>query len=651
MFAEVNARLTSRKGDNDRSPPGPAPLPQKSHEMTETRDSSTCHGCSKDQENASSTPKNYQDKTGGSIESDKGGACDELAMLSQPEGGINTTSPSLHTNFQQHQHDLTSGSQPVRGIIPMPPIPDQIPRLPDTGPSGRKLTWVEALEHNASFLDDQGLYRAFQLRRKYRPEMNGPKLISAMAEYVGDAEDKMASLHEYLRSSKEQAGTRLQGGVPERTERSKGKTMPIAARPLDEVLLETRFYNCRNGFALMEGLPRHSAPSHRTVVGQYTSSSDPNYLIRVHFEWNKFATSSREGFMSGDIPNAKDIDVVTFMVSSLPLSAFFERRLGLKADQYPILKLGKPFRVVISNYGRLKGHLTNLMKKYDSGRQGHVDADLHEGPDNLQSSFERHVSTTISSSGSEHALQIYDQRPALEHFRLLVKFIDEYLGDKVALFEAFQTGREEMVEYEDLWMLFNNGQKVVCPLRENRVTVDCFNGKSEPKTDDDDGTNRYHLTRRRHVPQVYRLTAAVGGAPLISSLLPMTVDVTRDNLHHETSLQRYDGGPSAFPVLRKAKERFSSLQVSCMYVDFDGTRYGTEMEIFVFKPFDGQVFVKTLEAYPLNYFVKPGSIDFVDRGRKFIDLTASPRHMNHAGTTIGEVKEEVRSKAFFCVFH
>ncbi|KAL2289203.1 hypothetical protein FJTKL_02231 [Diaporthe vaccinii] len=77
-----------------------------------------------------------------------------------------------------------------------------------------------------------------------------------------------------------------------------------------------------------------------------------------------------------------------------------------------------------------------------------------------------------------------------------------------------------------------------------------------------------------------------------------------------------------------------------MYVDFDGTKYGTDMEVFVFKPFDGQVLVKDLEAYPLKYFVKHGSNDLVQRGRKFVDLTASPCHMWHAGITIGETKEE-----------
>lgn len=39
-----------------------------------------------------------------------------------------------------------------------------------------------------------------------------------------------------------------------------------------------------------------------------------------------------------------------------------------------------------------------------------------------------------------------------------------------------------------------------------------------------------------------------------------------------------------------------------MYVDFDGAKYGSDLEIFLFKPFDGQVLVKTLEAYPLNYY-------------------------------------------------
>lgn len=644
LTAEVARRLRLTNDDNDPSPVTWSPKP---HDMTETGAPNSRHCCSEDEGHKRS---NLREETtlqpGCSMESDEQDVDEQdahhnLAILKQPNDAIGRANPWPSTNTQLH-HRMIEGSPSVRGFIPMPPTPIHIPTLQEKMPSGQKFTWIEALEHNASLLDDQSLYRAFQLRRGDHPEMKGPKLVSAMAEYVGDAEEKLANLQQCLRRFKEQA-TRPQVGTPGRVEGTGRQETPIPADPLDEVSLETRFYYCKDGFASMTGRVQQSVPIAQTRGGQYTSSCDPNYLIRVQFDWKESVTFAQP-VVARDIPDAKDIDVLTFMVSSRPLTVFFERRLGLNVDRFPILKIGKPFRVVISNYVRLKNQLTNLMRKYGSGNERYTDANLHETSGTRQSFAQQSGPAAASSSEYEKESQIFDQESALEHFRLLIQFIDQYLGDKVALFQAFQAGGADMVAFEDLWMLFNNGQKIICPLRENRVTIDVFNGKSGLKSDNDDDSNRYHLTRRRYVPQAYRVTAAVGGAPLISSLAPKRVDAMRGQLNDDPESQFYYGSPSVAPALRRARQRLSSLQVSCMYVDFDGTKYGIDMEIFVFKPFDGQVPVKTLEAYPLKYSVTSGSHDLAQRGRKFIDLTASPCHMNHAGITIGETKEEVRCK-------
>lgn len=611
----------------------------KPYDVTETRATGSCHCCSDDEEHkCSNLRKDTSLQPEDSIKSDGGETRHDLAILNQPEGAIGYANPRPSPGLQTH-HSMMKGGQSVRGFIPMPPTPNKITTLSDTLPSGRKFTWNEALEHNASLLDDRSLYRAFQLRRRHEPETKGPKLVSALAEYVGDAEEKLASLQQHLKGINGQA-TQIQGGIPSRVEETGRQDTPVPADPSDEVILETRFYRCENGFALLTGFTQNAVPSHQTGRGHYTSSGDPNYLIRVHYEWKESVTS-RQPMGAGDTPDAKDIDVLTFMVSSRPLTVFFARRLGLKVDRFPILKLGKPFRVVIFNYRHLKNHLTYLMRKYGSGMEGYTDAHLREDSGNRQSFSQQNGPTAASSSEDDKESQTFDSESALEHFRLLIQFIDQYLGDKVALFEAFQAGLADMVAFEDLWMLFSNGQKIVCPLRETPVKIDVFSRKSGPKSDNDDDNDRYHLTRRRYVPQAYRVTTAVGGTPLKLSLVPKTVEYGRDQLKDDPEWQFYYGNPSVAPELRRARQKLSSLQVSCMYVDFDGIKYGTDLEIFTFKPFLGQVPVKTLEAYPLRYFLKPGSDDLVRRGRKFIDLTASPCHMNHAGMTIGETKEEV----------
>lgn len=573
-------------------------------------------------------------------------------LPNHPERAIRTAS-ALPSTDALNQNFFVRGRQSARGFIPMPPIPDQIPRLSDTSPSGRKFTWVEALEHNASLLEDQSLYRAFQLRRNKNLETKGPKLITAMAEYVGDAEERFNTLHQSLQRSTVPA-TRLHGGMPvhvegasDKTGETGGQEAPISAGPSSEVLLETRFYHCEDLFYdWMRGSVQNSAVRNQAVGGHYTSACDPNYLIRVHFEWNKFATSSRQPLVAGDMPDAKDIDVLTFMVSSRPLTAFFERRLGLEAgaDKFPVLKLGKPFRVIISNFNRLKDQLAVLMNRYGSRRAAPIATDLREQPSDCQSSSQRNVSTADQPPDDDQHLEPFDQQPALEHFRLLIQFVHQYLGQKVALLEAFRAGRPEMVSYEDLWMLFNNGDKVFSPLREKSIRTDFSNGGSEPKVNtnrcDENNDDHYHATRRRYVPQAYRVMASIGGAPLVSSF--KTVGFTWDKLIDDLEYPSCYGGRSAPSEMQRAKEMFSSLRVFCMYVDFDGTKYATDIDIFVFKPFDGQVHIKTLEAYPLRYSDSPSWDDLIQRGQKFIDVTTLPRHMDHAGMTIGETKEEVR---------
>lgn len=626
-----------------------SPTPSKSQNAIENRASGDSHRSSEGQDDTLSIiPKESAGDSGGSMQSDKGATHHDSSMLKQAEGVISRTDPWPSTNLQ-NRHGMVGGT-PVRGFVPIPPLPDTIPILPDTLPSGRKVTWVEALEHNASLLDDQGLYRAFQSRRMNQPEMRGPNLLSAIAGYLGAAEERLASLQRYPQDFNDRA-PQTQGGRPDWV-RETPRHMPTPMNTMDEVLLEISFYNCEDGFAFMKQPPQESSlHAQQAAQGQYTCPYDPNYLIRAQFEWKGPPKGpgepSRQILAAKDAPDANDIDVLTFMVSSPPLTAFFEQRLGLKLCGSPILKLAKPFRAVIANYRRLEGHLKHLVKKYGCESAEHIDLQDREQRTDSQYVFQENMSTAVSSSEYEYQPYIFDRRSALEHFKLLIQFIDQYLGDKVSLFESFQAGSAETVAFEDLWMLFNNGQKIACPIRESRVTIDLSNSKAELKTVFKDDSTRYHRTRRRHVPQAYRVMAAVGGAPLILSLLepPTAADTTREDMNDFSEFKFYHANPSVSPALQRARQRLSSLRVSCMYVDFDGAKYGTDMEIFVFKPFDGQVVVNTLEAYPLTYSVKPGSPDLVRRGRKFIDIASLPRHMNYAGMTIGETKEEVRFKA------
>lgn len=548
----------------------------------------------------------------------------------------------------------------------MPPAPSQIPMLSDTSPSGRRLTWYEALEHNASLLGDVSLYKAFRSRPRKHQEMKTPKMIRAMAEYWGDIEESL----DLQRSTN--LAARVQGSAPLETrgksneaEKAGRQATPLPADPLNEVLLETRFYHSDDGYDFLNRSRNDSNTSGNPAIrDHYTSPSDPNYLIRAIFEWEGVSISSGRTFVTGTIPDSKEIDLLSFMVSSRPLAAFFEQRLDFPMDQPPtltakcqILKLAKPFRAIVCNYSRLKDHLTILMKRYGSGRAEHNDADVRAHQSNSQSSSQQNTSITDPSSEDEH-VSAFNQKPALEHFQLLVQFIDQYLGEKVALFESYQAGREEMIAFEDLWMLFSSGEKICCPLRENQRRITRPKRKSGTQTsysynysENDNGLD--YVTRRRYLPQVYRVMAAGGGALLVPSSKPKTSHVTGDKSNCDPLSQSPSSGGSASrtlpdaPAPQRAQDKFSFLNVFGMYVDFDGAKYGTLMEIFAFEPFDGEMRITSLEAYPLKYFGGAGSSNLLQRGRKFIDVATSPRHMDHGGMTVGETKEEVRFQPCF----
>lgn len=565
----------------------------------------------------------------------------EEAPLTKPEDTLNHMD-QRHSVEPNNHHNLLPEPPPSFGAVPMPPIPDDTPKA---SVSGRRLTWMEALQQNASLLGPHGLYRAFLARRNPYPALRAPAvpvLLRAVAEYLGETEDKLNTLQNSL-----QLNSVPPLGMRDPTHNQAGDDPLPVDDPLGKVVMETRFYHCEDGFDFWTGNSGLPATT-RAIADRnhYTSSSDPAYFIRALFQWKEMGTSHEQTLDTGDIPDPKDINLLTFMVSSRPLAVFFEKKLGLRPStvSVPVLKLGKPFRSVICNHSHLKKQLELLMAKYGSDRVEH--GDLQEQPKDCQP-FSEQVASTADANSDDDELEIFDQQSALDHFRLLVQFIDRYLGEKIALFEAFQDGQGEKVAYEDLWMLFSNGEKIFCPLRETRVVISSGDSNSGSDTDDDEQDDG-HLTKRRYVPQAYRVMAAVGGGPLDSSFAQQTVDVSGDKLNDDPFLQLLFGRSSAFraqtkaPGMQRAKERFSSLQVVCMYIDFDGVKYGMDTEIFAFKPFDGQIPIRSLEAYPLQYFVNPCSNYLVRRGQKFIDITALPRYMDHAGMTIGETREEVR---------
>lgn len=245
---------------------------------------------------------------------------------------------------------------------------------------------------------------------------------------------------------------------------------------------------------------------------------------------------------------------------------------------------------------------------------------------------------------------------ALGHFDLLLEFVDKYLGKKINLYKRLTTGHGDKIAFEDLWMLFDTGMDIYSPSQEGGVEI----------IDANDDEN-IHITQRRSLPQVYRVSATFGGIRLSKSLAPnyresqADLDYAdpdfrqsvfgRNNVN--ATIPRGRGGPTVTPS-QAIKNKFSTLHVMCFYIDFDGSKFGTVTEVFPFKPYTGVVEIRALDAYPVQYYNDERSPDssttdlqsilaydsLLERGRKFLGLTKIT-HMSYEGLTVASVKEEV----------
>lgn len=188
-------------------------------------------------------------------------------------------------------------------------------------------------------------------------------------------------------------------------------------------------------------------------------------------------------------------------------------------------------------------------------------------------------------------------------------------------------------------MLFDTNDTIYCPYREEKLIYE------------------EHTSKARYVPQAFRVLGTRGGLPLAETMAPKHVIQAEADwvLDRDMFAEMMQLGPNHFtntlqtPPSQSKKNTFTSLFVACFNIDFDGVKYGTVREIFMFKPFNGLVAIRDLEAYPAKFLqaaaTSPGSPSEVDilveRGRKFIDATMVS-HLSYDGLTVGKNREEVR---------
>jgi hypothetical protein len=275
----------------------------------------------------------------------------------------------------------------------------------------------------------------------------------------------------------------------------------------------------------------------------------------------------------------------------------------------------------------------------------------------------------------------YNRSLALPHFRLLLAFVDKFLGNQVKLYERLNQGKEQYVAFENLWMLFDANDTIYCPL-PSAITegINTVDGED-------------YTPLRRHTPQAYRVLATFGGTlrnrntpghgpppppgppgpppgppgppgpppppgppggpwgpggpgpsgPSGPSHFPRMDEIIipesiGSSEGASDKLEAITGVLTQPPVIsRRIRNHYADLAVQCFHIDFDGDNFGTVPEVFYFKPYEREMEIRSLEAYPSRYMLQDR---LYERGQKFLDYTRFS-HLQYEGLTVGPSREEV----------
>lgn len=204
----------------------------------------------------------------------------------------------------------------------------------------------------------------------------------------------------------------------------------------------------------------------------------------------------------------------------------------------------------------------------------------------------------------------------------LLDFVKSYLVDDVNLFQEYKNGTRLNISFNNLWMLFDSNDTIFCPLKKGEDGIYAGDQKDECF-----GTLEFDT------PQVFRVLATFGGIsrrfpPLVNRskglAQPLPDDTDENNAKH-------------------IREKWTSLYLDCYLIEFDGVRFRAVSDSFEFKPFEGELLVTSLEAYPIVFHENTsdgGTASLIRRAFRYADLT-SVQHVHHKGLTLGERKEEV----------
>ncbi|KAI0381928.1 hypothetical protein F5Y04DRAFT_270592 [Hypomontagnella monticulosa] len=474
------------------------------------------------------------------------------------------------------------------------------------------------------FADSETLFETYKLKLDKTAQKKGQDstLVEGLIDYLRVMESRMS---------------KVEAGLPKNEVPDSDDSTPTPSCTDDKSIeLTVKFFNAAAYFNKEESYP---VVGSETEKGTFGCNHDTQHLIRVLYSKARGSDTRPQKEADIELPNASSIEITTFGVSSEAISTFFAKQLDIEADSDHLIGFGKPFKPLLRNLGPVREQLKKLKTVYGQVRSSGMnesetpDAVPNDGGDDALP----FPPTDISGADS---IPAFERPTALPHFQVFLDFVDEYLGDQIELYERLRDGKEQHVSFENLWMLFDVNDTIICPLRE--AGAELF--------DNMDGYD--HSPIRRYNPQAYRVVATSGGMPLVRTMAPAFQLKGGSNpaappLSNPPLAPGPETGDQVIPdmvlqpniISRKVRDSYTELRVYCYYVDFNGVEYGTVREVFIFKPFEREMEIRNLHVCPSRYM--PDN-QLHDRGKTFLNAT-SVSHMQYEGLTAGTSREEINS--------
>ncbi|KAI0167870.1 hypothetical protein BJ166DRAFT_590356 [Pestalotiopsis sp. NC0098] len=422
-----------------------------------------------------------------------------------------------------------------------------------------------------------------------------PMLVKGVVDYMRTLEERISSL-EKSQDVESEAET-------------DSDSVATAEIRQSEVHLDVKFFNAA-------AYPGQAGPFalHEGGKGTFACSYDEQNFIRALYCKHTESKSKPQRQADTVAPNAREISVLVVDVFSRAITSFFAIVLGVGVGDS--IKFGRPFRTIIRNIGRIRDHLIKL-----EGLHGEVGSVISSGsrrnsdhrsqPTEVQTNHESHEGADLRDENVQtYSPRAYDQPAALPHFRLFMDFVTNYLGEEIALYDRLRNGEEQQIAFEDLWMLFDQGDTIYCPVRPST-------GEKYQRM----GTDQPHVPVTRYTPQAYRVLATDGG------------------MHHRSTMMRSN-------KWSEAKDGLGTTTFSAAVVEAGDTADKTTVTEMLTqpanltrKPYERKMDIRSLQAYPVAY---APVTDLLTRGREFLKAT-KVSHLQYEGLTVGPLREDINS--------